>query len=449
VTGWPTLLESRTVRSGRSDGAVIRCGLADLMLAGLPVSVVFFFDQVLDHARLAEALAQALACAPAFAGRLREDGETLEIVCDDSGAPLSVYDLDDTLEQAIGRATMPGSDLVDLVDANGARSGAGPLLTVRISRLSDGGTALGCSWHHAVGDMQSFMTLMRAWSAAASDVEPVRAVQVPDRDAYLDSVLPDRDCGRPSLRRVDREEAAGLDREVANALRANRTVQIYFSDQEVARLRAQFGAEAGFKLTANDVLCAHVVSVIRGLDQDQETRTLTIPVNIRRAMGIAPETIGNLVGDINLTGPADRPAAQLAAEIRTAVEQFPNEHLCIRTNHAFIASVGRDRLGECVPLGFDPVRRTFTVSNWSRFGLYDVEFEGRRPVLFSPAADLLLPWVASIVEGFHGTGILCSVAVPATLAARLRGTAGRAALHPYRDEDEELPAISRAIRKLA
>lgn len=446
---WPRSIDSRTVRAGRTGGAVIRCGLADLMLADLPVSVVFFFDHTLDHALLASGLAEALGCVPAFAGRLREDEHALEIVCDDSGIPFSVQGLDETLEQAIGRVTMPGSDLVDLVDANGARSGAGPLLTVRISHLRGGGTALGCSWHHAVGDMASFMVLMRAWSAAVSGAEPVQAIQVPDRDAYLDSVLPPEDCGRPSLRRVGPEEAAALNREVAVATRANRTAQIYFSDTEVERLRTEFGAQTGRKLTANDVLCAHVVGAIRALDQDHEVRTLTIPVNIRRALGIPTDTIGNLVGDINLHAPADRPAPQVAADIRAAVEQFPHEHLCLRANREFLADLGRDRFDECLPLGFDPVRRTFTVSNWSRFGLYDLDFEGHRPVLMSPAPDLLLPWVASVVEGFGGTGILCTVTIPATITARLRGAAGRAALHPYRDEDEPLPALASAVRKLA
>ncbi|HEV2635725.1 MAG TPA: acyltransferase [Actinocrinis sp.] len=449
MVAWPRLLASHPVRAGRADGSVIRCGLADLMLADLPVAVVFFFDRPLDPAQLIGGLATALGCAPAFAGRLREDELALEIVCEDAGVPLTVYDLDDTLEQAVGRVTMPGSDLVDLVDANGARSGGGPLLTVRISRLAGGATALGCSWHHAVGDMQSFMVLMRAWSAAVAGAEPVRAVQVPDRDAYLDSVLPAEDRGRPSLRRVGPEEAAGIEREVAGALRANRTVQIYFTDVEVDRLREEFGAETGLKLTANDVLCAHVVGAIRTLDRDRAERTLTIPVNIRRAMGIAPETIGNLVGDINLTAPAGRPAPQVAADIRGAVERFAHEHLCLRANRAFLGDLGRDRIGECFPLGFDPVRRTFTVSNWSRFGLYDLDFAGHRPVLMSPAADLLLPWVASVVEGFHGAGILCTVTVPAAIAARLRGAAGREILHPYRSPDEPLPALAAAIRKLA
>jgi hypothetical protein len=418
------------------------------MLAGLPVSVVFFFERVLDDVRLARGLAQALAHVAAFAGRLRDNDGALEIVCADAGVPMTVYDLDDTLSQAIGRAALPGSDLVDQVDATAARSGGSPLLTVRISHLSDGATAVGCSWHHAVGDMQSFMALMRAWSAAVEGVAPPEALLVPDRDVYLDRALPPEDCGRSSLRLVDAEEAAAIGREVAGALRANRTVQVYFTDAEVDRLREEFGAAAGLKLSANDALCAHLISVIRQLDDDNETRTLTIPVDIRRRFGLPPGSIGNLVGEINLACPPGLPPEALAASIRAAVHDFASSHLCLRANRAFVDEIGMARLGECFPIGFDPIRRTFTVSNWSGFGLYDVEFEGCRPALLSPAADLQLPWVASLVEGFGGAGILCTAVVPAALAGRLRGAAGRTALHPFREPEDELPPLAASIRKL-
>ena len=213
-------------------------------------------------------------------------------------------------------------------------------------------------------------------------------------------------------------------------------------------MREQLSIAAGLKLSANDVLCAHVVTTIRELDQDTETRTLTIPVNVRRSLGIPPGAIGNLVGDINLTCTPGAAPQTLAAEIRAAVEGFAHSHLSIRANLTFLAQIGPDQLIRCFPFGFDPPRRTFTVSNWSRFGLYDLEFQGRRPMLLSPVVDIQLPWVASLVEGFDGAGILCTVGVPAALAARLRGTTGRAALHRFREPEDELPELAREIRKL-
>ncbi|MBP0449353.1 hypothetical protein J5Y04_07280 [Kitasatospora sp. RG8] len=445
---WPQLRDSRHVRAGRAPGTILRCGLMDTMLADLSVSVVLFFQQALDEDRLAAGLARALERVPVFAGRLRTVDGALEVVCDDSGVPVDGYDVDGTLAEAMGRLTSAGAQLVDPVDAPAARAGGVPLLTVRLTRPSAGGTVLGCSWHHAIGDLQSFMLLMHAWSAAVEGEELPEAELIEDQDAMLDGLLPAEDCGRPGFRLPSPVEAAVLAREVAAGPRANRTVQIYFGDDEIARMRADFEKESGRRLSSGDAICAHVVSVVRELDGDREERRLTVPVNARRPLGLPASLVGNLLSEVHLAQvPEDGPAA-LAAALRTAVEDFTGEHLNLRSNLAFLESLGRDRLRDCVPLGFDPEQRRFSFSNWSRFGAYRIRFQGCRPVFFSPAANYPLPWVSWTVEGFHGTGLLTTVVLPARLAARLRGAEGRAALHRHRDPADVLPAVAATVPKV-
>lgn len=450
VSAWLRLSESRTVRPGTAAGppAVLRCGLMDALLADLPVSVVHFFEDALDEERLAAGLAVALERVPVFAGRLRTAGDVLEIVCDGSGVPMDSYDVDETLRELMGRLTLPGAQLVDHVEATKARSGELPLLTVRISRTSDRGSALGVSWHHAVGDVQSFMLLMRAWSAAVEGRELPDVELVPDRDAYLDRVLPAEDCGRPGFRVPGPDEAAFLAREVAVSGRANRTVQMYFGDAETDRMRTAYSAAAGRWLSAGDVLCAHVVCAVRELDGDDEARALTVPVNVRRPLDLPSTVLGNLLSEIHLETPAGSRPEQLAAQLREAITDFTGSHLNLRANLAFLGKIGRSRLGECVPLGFDPARRRFTFSNWSRFGLYDLTFGGRPALFFSPAANLQLPWVAWMVEGFENTGSLFTVVLPARLAGRLRGAEGSALLHRFRAEGDGRPAAAEAVRRL-
>ncbi|OKI18447.1 acyltransferase [Streptomyces sp. CB03911] len=448
MSAWPQLCESRTVRAGQAPGTVVRCGLVDTMLADLSVSVVYFFEQALDEDRVTAGLARALERLPVFAGRLRTVDGRLEIVCDDSGVPVDSYDLDETLAEAMGRVTMPTARLVDPVEASAGRAGGLPLFTVRISRLAGGGTALGCSWHHAVGDVQTFMLLMRTWSAAVEGTELPPAELVQDQDAFLDEVLPAEDCGRPGFRLPGPEEAALLGREVAGALRANRTVQVYFGRAEVDRMRQELSAQAGRRLSSGDVLCAHVVSTVRELDADAELRWLTVPVNVRRPLGLSAGLVGNLLSEIHLPWAPKEGKAALAQALRAGVEEFAAEHLNLRSNLRFLESIGRERFADCVPLGFDPERRRFTFSNWSRFGAYDVEFGGRRPVFFSPAANLPLPWVSWMVEGFEGSGYLFTVVLPAKLAGRLRGAEGRAVLHRFRDPADVLPPAAGSVPKV-
>lgn len=453
MSGWPRLRETRTIRAGAPAGkpaAVIRCDISDLMLVELSVTVVFFFERELGVDRLADSLSGALGRLPAFAGRLRRRDGALEIVCDDSGVPLTVYEADETLPEAIGRMTLPQSGFAETVDPKAAQLGGPPLMTVQLSRLADGATALGCSWHHAVGDMRSFMVLMQTWSALAEGLAPPDAVFVEDRDAAIERVLPAEDSGRPGFRRVEREEMELLDKAFAAAPRANRAVQLYFGAREVARMKERYAAAAHRRLSTNDVLTAHLVTCVRRLDEDAQARALTIPVDLRRFLGLSPIATGNLVGEIHLECPPAGPAEELAARIRAAVDDFPAAHLSLRTSRRLLAKHGPALLDECVPLGFDPANRTFMVSNWSASGIYDTVFEGCRPTAFAPGISYPLPWVAWIVEGFEGAGFLCTVVVPAALAARLRGAAGAEVLHCFREpgDESDLPALAGKVRKL-
>lgn len=449
MSALPQLRESRLVHSGTPPGLVVSCSVSDTMLAGIATSMVFFFDQALDVARLAEGLAQALARVPVFAGRLREGGKGLEIVCDDAGVPMTVFDIGETLGEVIGRVTLPGSGLADHVDAPAARSGGHPLMTVRISRLADGGTAVGCSFHHAVGDMQSFMLVMRAWSASVEEVALPEVIIVEDRDAYLDGVLPPQDSGRPGIRLLDPGEAADLGREIDAAFMTGRTVQIYFGAAEADRMRQEFSAAAGRRLSATDVLCAHVVTTIRHLDEDPEARNLAIAVNIRRRLELPAGVVGNLTNEVYLSCPPQGAPEALAAGIRAAVEDFTRSHLSIRSSRAFLDTIGgRSRLADCVAVGFDLGRRTFSFNSLTRFGVYDISFEGQRPAYFSLAASITLPWTSWLVEGFGNAGYLYTVGVPARLAGRMRSPEGRAALHRFRAPDDALPALAGATRKL-
>lgn len=451
--GWPRLRESRTIRSGTTSGRVIRCDVSDLLLVELTVCVVFFFERELDVDRLASALAGALGHLPAFGGRLRRRGAELVIDCDDSGVPLTVYDVDETLPEAIGRMTLAQSGFVEHLDPQAAQLGTEPLLTVQVSRLADGTTALGCCWHHAVGDIRGFMVLMQTWSALAEGTAPPEAVLVDDRDALLDSVLPEQDSGRPSFRVVGPVERVLLDQAFAAAPRANRAVQIYFGAREAGRMKERFTAAAQRRLSTNDVLTAHLVTCVRRLDDDEEQRALTIPVDLRRILGLPAGTTGNLVGEIYLECPPSGPAEGLAARIRAAVDDFPAAHLSLRTSRGLLEQHGPALLDECVSLGFDPPNRAMTVSNWSGSGVYDTIFEGCRPVAFAPAFGRPLPFIAWIVEGFEGTGFLCTLVLPAALAAlaaRMRGAAGVALLHRFREpgDESDLPPLAGKLRKL-
>jgi hypothetical protein len=436
------------IRAGQAPGTVVRCTVTDTLAGGTP-AFGFFFAASLDEDRLAQGLAFALGRVPVFAGRLRQRGAELDIVCNDAGVPMTVVGLSYTLADAIARMTLPGSGLIGHVDPVITRHGTAPLMNVQVSRLADGGTVLCCSWDHVLGDMDSFMLLMRSWSAFVQGEEPPPVVTVEDRAGYLDAFLPEKDCGRPSYRIVDAEESAEISGVLNSSMLANRLVQIYFGAAEVTRMRESYSATAQCALSANDVLSAHVIDTILRLDGDHETRFMVTPVNLRRRLGVPEGTVGNLFGEICVPCSTQDGPESLAAGIRSALGGFIESHLSARTNRAFIEAHGAARLSDCVPAGMDPRRRTFFVSNAARTGIYDLVFADCRPVFAGLNVPLPLARIGWITEGFGGDGYLFLIGVPAALAARLRGAVGQEALHHFREPADTLPPLAGAVRRLA
>src|SRR4051812_2767169 len=225
--GWPELVETRTIHAGAAPGTVVRLGLRDEILSNLPVSIISFYEHAVPADDLARGLAATLAAIPDFAGRVRTTAAgRLELVRSDDGVPFTVYTVEETLPEAAARGPMPSSGFCDHVDTAAAKTGDAPLLTVRISLLGDGGMAIGTSFNHVIGDMQTYMLFMRAWSAAVEGRPLPEVALVTDRDAHVEAAVPAHLVGEPSFRLPDPAERAVLDEVLQSSLRANRTLQV-------------------------------------------------------------------------------------------------------------------------------------------------------------------------------------------------------------------------------
>ena len=263
---------SKPTRTQRFD---IRCNVADAMNANVAVHIVFFFNRRLNVDALGLALARALTTMPMFAGRMTmRDGGT-RIRCYGQGVPFTSASSDCTLDDAIRSLTQDSGDwLIDPVNGFAARWGFGPLCKIRITDLAGGATAIGVSWHHLVGDMQTLMIFMRAWAAAAAGQSIAEPLIVEDRASYLDEHLPAGGASEPNVRCLGFLELGRSARYVAKNARTQRTVSFYFGDDELARMRDTYGSR--MRLSANDVVCAHVCELLMSADPAAETRTLAI-----------------------------------------------------------------------------------------------------------------------------------------------------------------------------
>ena len=312
----------------------IRCNAGDAIVANLAVHVVFFFERRLVTGALAGAFAEALTKLPVFAGRMATDGRRMRIRCGGQGVPFTTVSSDRTLCDAIRSTSRDnGLWLVDPVNGATARWGFGPVCKVRVTHLADDATAIGVSFHHAIGDMQTLMIFMNAWAAAAADAPLAEPLIVEDRAAYLDEHLPADGASEPGVRFLGIAEFSRSAVYLAKDARKQRTLSVFFGDDEIARMRDTYGKRMW--LSANDVVCAHVSEALMKADPAVDRRTLAIAVNTRNRCGLDPMLVGNIITTLNQDLRRGETASAIAERIRHNVDHFADEYCDMRINQRF------------------------------------------------------------------------------------------------------------------
>jgi hypothetical protein len=422
----------------------IRCNVADVVVANLAAHLVFFFERRLDTAALARAFAKALTNLPIFAGRMALVGGRMRIRCEGQGVAFTSVSSGRTGAEAIRSAALDrGLWLIDPVNGATARWGWGPLCKVRVTRFADDATAIGISWHHSVGDMQTFMQLINAWVNAAADEPLAEPLIVEDRAAYLDEQLGADGAHSPGVRCLGLGETARSVLYLIKDARRQRTLSCYFGAAEIARMRHAYGDR--MRLSANDVVCAHVSEALMAADAAVNRRTLAIAVNARSRLGLDPMLVGNVITTLNLDVRRGEPAGALAERIRHGVDHFADEYCDMRVNQRFLDAAGSLRAARCVSTAFTPARWNPVISNWSGFGVARVHFEDTftsycTPVMRAPVAGL-----GVLVDGVGGRGLVFQMSLPQKEFETMSRPELRARLYRFRCAGDDIPRLHREL----
>lgn len=421
----------------------IRCDVGDAIVANLATHVVFFFERRLDTDTLADAFGRALERLPIFAGRMGLADGRMRITFDGQGVPFTCASSGITLRDAIvSTAADEGLWLVDPVDGVAARWGLGPLCRVRVTHLSDDGTAIGLSWHHAIGDMRTLMIFMNTWAAAAAGVTLPDSVLVEDRASYLDERLPADGASRPGVRCLGLGELARSTWYIAKNARRQKTVSVYFGDDELGRMRDAY--ERRIRLSTNDVVCAHLAEALLKSHPAVAERTLAIAVNARTRCGLDPMLVGNVLTTLGVNVRVGDEAPLIAERIRHSVDHFADEHCDLRANQRFLDGLSGWQAARCVSTIFNPDQWNPLVSNLSGFDVYRLGFEGLQPCYYTLLLKLPVAGLGVLTEGAGGRGLLFQMALPPEDFDAMVGQDTRAWLHRFRRADDEIPAIHRA-----
>jgi hypothetical protein len=437
-------MSTQLIRPLHGQRLEIRCNVGDAIVANLAVHLVFFFERRLDTEKLTRAFAHALTNLPIFAGRMAIVEGAMRIRCEGQGVPFTAVSSGRTLREAIRSASDDsGLWLVDPVNGATARWGLGPLCKVRVTHLADDATAIGFSWHHSIGDMQTLMLFMNAWAAAAADKPLADPLLVTDRAAYLDARLPADGAREPGVRCLGLAELARSALYLAKDARKQRTLNLYFGDDEIARMRDAY--QNGTRLSANDVVCAHVSEALMKADPAVNRRTLAIAVNARNRCGLDPMLVGNIITTLNVDVRRGEGAPSIAERIRHSVDHFADEHCDMRINQQFLDAAGRWRAARCVSTAFNPAQWNPLVSNWSGFGVYRIQFEDTFTSYFTALMKLPVAGLGALMDGADGRGLVFQMSLPPKEFDAMSRPAIREHLHRFRCVGDEIPQLHRVV----
>jgi hypothetical protein len=291
--------------------------------------------------------------------------------------------------------------------------------------------------------MQTSMHFMNAWAAAAADKPLAEPLIVEDRAAYLDEHLPADGAREPGVRCLGLAEIARSALYLAKDARKQRTLSLYFGEDEIARMRDAYGNR--MRLSANDVVCAHVAAALMKADPAVDRRTLAIAVDARSRCGLDPMLIGNIITTLNLDLRHGEAASSIAERIRQNLDHFADEHCDMRINQKFLDAAGAWRAARCVSTAFDPARWNPLVSNWSGFGIYRIQFEDTFPSYYTPLLKLPVAGLGGLVEGADGRGLVFQMSLPPKEFAATSSPAIREHMHRFRSASDDIPRLHREV----
>ncbi len=449
-------MSTQLIKPPHAQRLDIGCNVGDAIVANLAIHFVFFFERHLDTRALADAFARALGNLPVFAGRLAVKDGKMCIRCEGQGVPFTSVSSGRTLREAIRSVSQDTGDwLIDPVNGVTARLGRGAVCKIRVTHLADNATAIGFSFHHVLGDMQTFMHFMTAWTAAAAGRPLAEPLIVEDRAAYLDAHLPADGAREPGVRCLGLAEFARSAVYLAKDARRQRTLSLYFGEDEIARMRDAYGhrnlaslpgrSAPGLRLSTNDVVCAHLSEALMMADPAVDRRTLVISVNTRSRCGLDPMLMGNIITTLNLDLRRGETAGSIAEQIRHSVDHFADEHCDMRINQRFLDAAGVWRGARCVSTAFDPDRWNPLVTNISGFGVYRLRFEDTFPAYYTLLTKLPFPGLGALMEGTDGRGLAFQMALPPKEFEAMSSPAIREHIHRFRSAGDDIPPLHREL----
>ena len=444
----PIQKTSTLVKADHHRPRVIQCNAFDEVLREVPVAVAFYYKDAVDGETLKQSLKVALEAFDLFSARLVYMDDRFCIDCDNQGAGFSIvnhqFPMNDVLQDQFN--PIYSELLFEQINPKTVIKRKEAVLTARVNYFNDGSMCLAMVWHHAIGDMQTFMSFMRAWSNAFSGDVTVAPLMVDDRHEHMIKQLARNDNDNESgVRKIGVLEGLKLLYFMKFKRNSQRWVQFYFSDNEIDNLHRAYNQELGHFISKNDALSAHILSVFtQEIPQKGQIkgRGLDMAINFRGRTSLDQNLAGNMVSTVKVKCEPDDSPVQLARQIREKVNHYADKHLDYYATVDYIEKHGgRKKIAQFVPDWLNPYGESLLLTSWANFGVYDLSFEGQTPCYFTTMGPALFPWITSLYEGPNNQGLIYTASLPNEVSDSMIRTRLLSKMNQYRDEDEVLPDL--------
>jgi shikimate O-hydroxycinnamoyltransferase len=415
--------DSFLVQASQPSPQRIKCALSDHFAFRSPISMVFLYREHISKELLIESLKIVLNDFPIFAGILTEDAGDLYIDCNNQGVKVTVAHAKDSLLRSLDLKKINSTKFVTAISPNRDLKQKNPLLQIQLTYYDDG-MVIGYCWHHSVGDMHSFMNFLKALSLAAQKKAYPSPIIPTDRSGYLEKWLAQKNISshaRQKISPLTRLRLFDFARLLTSLCIPQETVYLYFSDETISHLKKSYSEKAGQKLSRNDVLCSYLLDALKSCcPQKTKTSHLSMLVNMRPRLGMSSDLLGNYVDLVTVPTEDPHLIIQNALAINSAVRHYLGDHFQYFAMKAFVEKNGGiKKIGSIMPEKMLPKHRNLTISNWSNFGVYSIDFGIQPPYLVLPLGRSPLPWVSCIVEGFENKGYLVTMVLPSKIAKKM------------------------------
>lgn len=366
---------------------------------GNVIAIAYVFAQALNAGGVKNAVQALVTRFPALAGRI-----DIKNCCLHPGpafVPLTHTQNEARVSdfEPAGKNIRCRRDFADEPKRSDVIRGRAPLMSVRLTSLSCGGSVLGITISHGLVDAKGFHTIV-GWLSDVIAGKEARSVRFGGQESHFETGRPVsewkksiEDCDQDMPPRMKGIGGGGfklLMEKGLDRIRAQEREMIYFSKPHITKLKEAVLRETSLDwISTHNVISAHILHVLIALQFSRKSRMLGIGnvVNVRGRINnadLSEDFVGNALYIMISKIQAGRPIsslsrAEIAHHLHDAFLQMDARHIERR-----MANIADSLAAGFGYPGLNLLKPIMAVNNQIKFDVYAADFGCGQPIRVIP-----------------------------------------------------------------